>query len=179
MAHYGSAVEYGLHCLLNLVDGGVPAPSARDLAEFQGGSPSYIAKLFTRMEKAGLVISVEGVRGGFRLARPAAEITVLDVVDALEGGKPIFSCREIRRDCAIFGDRPPKAASQGICGIHAIMQEADEAMRQALARHTLADIAAGVGTRVPAAYRRRGRAWFADRAARRAGPQNSRQEPAS
>ena len=54
MSLYGASVEYGLHCLLYLVDPppGV-TPSSRDLAEFQGVSPSYVAKLFTQLEKAG------------------------------------------------------------------------------------------------------------------------------
>ena len=96
MSLYGASVEYGLHCLLYLVD--LPqevVPSSRDLAEFQGVSPSYAAKLFTQLEKAGLVASSEGTAGGYRLARPVDEITVLDVVDALEGGKPLFQCRKI------------------------------------------------------------------------------------
>src|SRR5215470_1745430 len=97
MSLYGASVEYGLHCLLYLVDPpqGV-VPSSRDLAEFQGVSPSYVAKLFTQLEKARLVASSEGTAGGYWLARPVDEITVLDVVDALEGGKPLFQCREVR-----------------------------------------------------------------------------------
>ena len=102
MSLYGASAEYGLHCLLYLVDPppGV-TPSSRDLAEFQGVSPSYLAKLFTQLEKAGLVASSEGTAGGYRLARPIDEITVLDVVDALEGGKPLFQCREVRDRCVL------------------------------------------------------------------------------
>ncbi len=56
MAHIGAGVEYALHCLLNLVEPQENgAASTRDLAEFQGVSPSYLAKLFTRLEKTGLV----------------------------------------------------------------------------------------------------------------------------
>ncbi|MBE0777079.1 Rrf2 family transcriptional regulator, partial [Escherichia coli] len=49
-----------------------------------------------------LVAATEGVRGGFRLARPANEISVLDVVRAIDGDKSIFECREVRERCAIF-----------------------------------------------------------------------------
>ncbi len=54
MSHFGNGVEQALHCLLFLVDregGGVP--SARDLAEFQGLSTSYVDKLFTALERLG------------------------------------------------------------------------------------------------------------------------------
>jgi len=175
MAHIGSGVEYGLHCLLYLVapsEGA--APSTRDMADFQEISPSFVAKLFTKLEKAGVVRSREGIGGGFRLARPADRITVLDVVDAIEGNKPLFDCREIRAQCALFGDRPPATATRGVCGIHAVMLDAEQQMRLALARHTLADIAAGVAGKLPAAQRQRTRDWFDERTkTRRAGRRDS------
>ncbi len=84
MSLSGTRIEYAIHCLLSLVDPPQDVtPSSRDMATFWSISPSYIAKLFARMEKAGLVQSVEGIRGGNRLARPAHAITVLDIVDAL------------------------------------------------------------------------------------------------
>ena len=170
MSLYGTSVEYGLHCLLHLVDrpeGG--QPSSKDLAEFQGISPSYVAKLFTQLEKAGIVRSAEGVRGGFRLARPADRITVLDVVDALEADKPLFQCREIRRNCILYGDTPPKSATQGLCGIHALMRDAERQMRQVLADQTLADLAAGVARKIPASLTRSTSEWFQERQSGRRG----------
>lgn len=164
MSLYGSAVECGLHCLLYLVDppeGG--PPSSRDLAEFQGVSPSYVAKLFTQFEKAGLVESAEGLGGGFRLARPAAEITVLDVADGVEGDKPLFQCREIRRNCVLYGDAPPRSATHGTCAIHAVMLDAERRMREALKGATLADLAGTVADKLPAKFVDRTKGWFQER----------------
>jgi len=170
MAHIGNGVEYALHCLLYLVGRQAEAaPSARDLAEFQGVSPSFVAKLFTRLEKAGLVRAGEGVKGGFRLARPPEQVTVLAVVDAIEGGKPLFDCREVRRNCVLYRDAPPSWATRGVCGIHAVMREAEQEMRQALARHTLADIAAGVSVKVAPQHLEAAETWFQARAAARGG----------
>lgn len=172
MSHFGSGVEYGLHCLWYLVD--PPAgqanrtpPSTRDLAEYQGISVSYVAKLFTRLQKAGIVSAAEGVRGGFRLARPADRISVLDVVDALEGAKPLFECREVRARCVLYGDTPPAWATRGTCGIHAVINEAERHMRESLESHTLADIAGRAGDVVPARHIRKSQAWFQERAAQR------------
>lgn len=177
MSHYGSGIEYGLHCLLHLVGRAADdAPSSRDVAEFQGVSPSYVAKLFTQLEKAGLVAAAEGIRGGFRLARPADTITVLDVIDALEGDKPLFRCREVRRNCVLYGDKPPAHATRGVCGIHAIMLDAEQRMRAALAEHTLADIDNGVAEIFPAAFLRDSRDWFDDRRANRR-PQQKEPKP--
>jgi Rrf2 family protein len=165
---YGSGVEYGLHCLLYLVGaGGIGAPSARDLAEFQGVSPSYVAKLFTQLEKSGLVVSAEGVRGGYRLARPPGEITILQVVDALEGEKPLFQCREIRGRCVLFEGPPPQWATSGMCGIHAIMREAELQMRATLAARTLADLSASVSDKLPPRHADHARQWFQARIQRR------------
>ena len=96
MAHLTNSVEYGIHCLLWLVDPGSGQPSSRDLAELQGISPSFLAKIFPKLEKAGIVNAVAGIHGGYRLARAPAKITVLDIVDAIEGDKPLFDCQEIR-----------------------------------------------------------------------------------
>ena len=62
-------------------------PGGRDLAELPGVPVEYVAKLFTKLQEAGLVVATEGVRGVFRLARPAESISVLDVVTATEGEK--------------------------------------------------------------------------------------------
>lgn len=177
MALYGANVEYGLHCLLLLVrmpagtgtgtGGAALPPSAGDLAVYQGVSPSYLAKTFTRLEKAGLVRATEGAGGGFELARPAAEISVLDVADALEGGKRLFDCQDVRHRCILYADAPPAWATAGTCGIHAVMLQAERQMRQVLGATSLADLAAGLAPKVPADFERQARAWFAERAARR------------
>lgn len=171
MSLYGSSVECGLHCLLYLVEPPDDrSPSSRDLAEFQGVSPSYVAKLFTRLEKAGLVASAEGVGGGFRLARPAERITVLDVVDALEGDKALFRCRDIRENCILYGDAPPKWETRGVCSIHAVMIEAEQRMRAALGERSLADLAEEVRGKLPTRILDDRTAWFRDRHAARRRP---------
>jgi len=174
MAHIGSSVEYGLHCLLWLVEPSETPPSSRDLAELQGVSPSFMAKILPKLEKAGFVAASEGIRGGYRLARPPEEITVLDVVDALEGRKPLFDCQEIRSRCALYGGKPPARSLTGVCGIHAVMLRAEQSMREELARTTLADIAKGVQRKMPAGFSTQVQAWFNDRAAART---EARSEP--
>jgi len=168
MAFYGASVEYGLHCLLHLVEGHAQGqPSARELAEFQGLSPSYVAKLFTLLEKAGLVTAGEGIGGGFRLARPPEKITVLDVVDALEGDKPLFECRDVRDKCILYCKELPRPKRQGICSIHAVMLEAERRMRESLAKRNLAALAAEVKTKSSVENRKVRMQWFGTRIAER------------
>jgi Rrf2 family protein len=169
MAHITTGVEYGLHCLLYLVDPRDSADTAaqasvRDLADLQGVPVEYVAKLFTKLQKAGLVVAAEGARGGFRLARPAGSISVLDVVVAIDGEKDLFECREIRGRCAVFGGKPPAWSGRGVCTIHAVMIEAAARMNEVLAAHTLADIAATVAAKVPRDFNDQIVNWLAKRA---------------
>lgn len=163
MAHLGNGVEYGLHCLLWLTGNPDERASSRDLADLQGISPSFVAKLFPRLEKAGIVEAGEGVRGGYRLARPALRISVLDVVDAIEGPKPLFECQEIRGRCAVFGGKAPAWSTDGVCSVHAVMLRAEQAMRRELARTTLAELAAVAGKKAPEGFTQDIRTWLNDR----------------
>jgi Rrf2 family protein len=168
MAHITTGVEYGLHCLLYLVDNR-PEPqqaSVRDLAELQGVSAEYVAKLFTKLQKARLVVAAEGARGGFRLARPAELITLFDVIVAIDGSKALFECREIRGRCAVFGGDPPAWATRGTCSIHAIMLEAEARMREVLASHNLASLAATVAAKAPSEFSRAISTWMENKGPR-------------
>lgn len=177
MAYISSASEYVLHCLLYLAGGeaGVREASVKDLAELQGVPAEYLAKLFTKLNKAGLVVATEGVKGGFSLSRPADRISVLDVVNAIEEGKPLFDCREIRSRCAIFGDEPPAMATQGVCAIHAVMLEAEARMRDVLASHSIGDLAQRALNKAPEGYGPAIVQWLGDRTgSRRVGRQASK-----
>jgi Rrf2 family protein len=163
MAHLGNGVEYGLHCLLWLVDAQGRPASSRDLADLQQVSPSFLAKIFSKLEKAGIVLSSEGIRGGYQLARQPGEITVLDVVDAIEGDKPLFDCQEIRGRCALFGDNAPGWATDGVCAIHAVMLRAEKRMREELAATSMADLAGVLAGKMPADMPDQVRTWLSGR----------------
>jgi len=162
MSFYSAGVEYGIHCLLYLTDekGDSREVSVRSLAELQGVPQELLAKVFTKLAKAGLVAATEGVRGGFRLARPADEITVLDIVRAIDGDKSIFECREIRGRCAVFDGSPPDWVLQGTCGIHAVMLTAQKRMEEALAQQTVLDLARRTGRKAPPEFNEQVIRWI-------------------
>jgi Rrf2 family protein len=164
MAHLTTSAEYGLHCLLWLSCSNDTPLSSRELAQFQGISPTFVAKIFSKLEKAGIVSASEGVRGGYLLARSPKDISILEIVDAIEGEKPLFDCQEIRGRCAVFGTRPPAWAINGVCAIHAVMLRAEKAMRQELARESLGDVARAVDRKAPVEFSNDVQAWFAHRA---------------
>src|SRR5258708_36343063 len=169
MAHISTAVEYGLHCLLYLArpSGDPVVASARDLAELQAVPPEYLAKTFTKLRRAGLVVGSEGISGGFSLARAAEKISVLDVIVAIDGKKPLFDCRNIRIGCAVFGTAAPRWATKGVCSIHAVMLEAEAAMRSVLASRSLADINRRLEAKAPPSFAIDIAQWLSERAATR------------
>lgn len=134
----GDGVEQALHCatlMASLPTGGVLSAAA--MAEFHGVSTSYLLKHLQALSKAGLADTVPGPRGGYRLGRPPAEITLLDVVLAVEGPEPAFRCKEIRQN----GPNPlPASRFKAPCGINAAMLRAERAYRAELRRVTLADL---------------------------------------
>ncbi len=162
MPFISTGVEYALHCLLFLVSRPEKRVEAnvRDLAVLQGVSVDYLAKLFTKLSRAGLVTATEGARGGFALARPAEKISVLDVVVAIDGPKPLFECLEIRSRCAVFGSNAPSWATSGVCSIQAVMLAAEERMRDELSSHTLASLVSQVAGKAPRTFGVQIENWF-------------------
>ncbi|WUH92339.1 Rrf2 family transcriptional regulator [Streptomyces sp. NBC_00433] len=133
-------VEWALHCCVVLTAATEPVPAAR-LAELHDVSGSYLAKQLQALSRADLVRSVQGKAGGYVLTRPPAQITVLDVVTALDGPQPAFVCTEIRRRGPLAA---PAEACTRPCAISRAMATADAAWRAALAEISVADLAASV-----------------------------------
>ncbi|UXT56230.1 Rrf2 family transcriptional regulator [Agrobacterium fabrum] len=134
----GDGVEQAIHSvgmLAGLSEGGVLSAAA--LAEFHGVSTSYLLKHLQSLSNAGIVATVPGPKGGYRLARATDKITLLDIVLAVEGPQPAFRCAEIRQR----GPNPlPGRYFTKPCGINAAMLKAEKVYRAELAKTTIADI---------------------------------------
>lgn len=151
-------VEWALHTCVNLAwaEPGTAVPAARLAAAFGLPAP-YLAKQLQALTRAGVVASTSGPRGGFRLARPAEAISVLDVVVAIEGAEDAFRC------AAIVADSPwasPGADYRSSCVVSQAMRRAELAWRRELAGQSIAEVAATVERRNPGAGRRVGE-WLA------------------
>ena len=151
-------VEWGLHVctVLAVLPEGRALPATR-LAEFHGVPGPYLAKQLQAMAAAGIVESLPGRRGGYRLAKPPSEITLLAVVDAVDGGGAAFRCTEIRRRGPSAGDPScyPRA-----CGIARAMWEAEDAWRRELASRSVADLLGGLAADLHPDVAAKGAAWF-------------------
>jgi Rrf2 family protein len=132
-------VEWTAHACVLLATlppgSGLPASS---LAEFHALAPAYMAKHMQALARAGVVESLRGPAGGYRLGRPAKEITLWDIVIAIEGDERTFQCTEIRQQ-GPCGGSPHEFRKP--CGIHAVFNKAEAAWRAELKSVSIADLA--------------------------------------
>ncbi len=86
--------RYGLRAMLDLAinERTGEAVSVQSIAKRQNISESYLETLISSLKKAGLIKSVRGQNGGYRLAKAAGEVSVGDVLRACEGGIEVVSC---------------------------------------------------------------------------------------
>ena len=95
--------RYGLRALIDLaLYGEEEAVSIQSISARQQISDSYLEQLVRKLKKAGLVTSVRGAQGGYRLAKPAGEISVGDVLRALEGSMKVVDCPENGEACTNY-----------------------------------------------------------------------------
>jgi Rrf2 family protein len=104
--------------------------SARRIAAEMAIPVRFVPHVLTDLSAAGLVMARTGRLGGYRLARPAREITLLDVITAAEGDAR-------RRACVLRGI---PCGTDGFCPVHPVFMAAQDAMLETLAGATLADV---------------------------------------
>jgi Rrf2 family protein len=85
--------RYGIHTMYDLALNGENGPQSIKAIAERGGMPeAYLEQLIAGLKRAGLVTSTRGAQGGYMLSRPADEITVGDVLRALEGNFIFAEC---------------------------------------------------------------------------------------
>ena len=85
--------RYGLRILLDLaLYAGKGPRQMKEIAQSQQISEKYISRLILNLNEAGLIISLRGAKGGLKLALPPKEITLLDIIEAMEGPVCIVEC---------------------------------------------------------------------------------------
>lgn len=122
--------DYGLRGLLYLAK--QPADKlvmASEIASIENMPEYFFSKIFQNLAKAGLVNSYRGSSGGFTLAKSPAEISVREVIEAIEG--PIAVCK-----CVIAPDACEKSAT---CPFHVYWKEAQRSLLSVLDKYTIAD----------------------------------------
>jgi Rrf2 family protein len=128
--------EYGLRCLLQVAGAPDGAPvSISQISAAEGISPEYTAKLMRELRLGELVHSTRGAEGGYRLARPAREISVWAALQVLGGSlysEAFCDCHPGQRDCCV---------RRADCSIRALWRTLEGVLRDTLERISLSDLA--------------------------------------
>jgi Rrf2 family transcriptional regulator, cysteine metabolism repressor len=145
---FSAKTEYGVRLMIELgrQDGGEPT-SLKAISEAEGLPLSYLEHVVADLKRARLVTSTRGAHGGYRLARPAAEIAMDEVVLALEGSVAPMDCFEAlppeRVACSHTGD-----AGQA-CSTRLLWLRVQVGMLKALQGTTLGELVEFAGRATP------------------------------
>ena len=138
--HLLAQEEYGLRCLLELSRHPRDRPrTIHEIAEAEGLSADYAAKLLRELRRGGLVSSTRGAAGGYRLTRAAQDITVWDAIEVLGGSL-------LPDDfCECHAGQRAECVRAANCSLRTLWRNVDEAVRGVLAGVTLHDLHRGEG----------------------------------
>ena len=136
---FSTKAEYGVRLMVALGrrEGGRPVPLAA-LADAETLPLSYLEHLVAKLRDAGLVSSQRGAHGGYRLAVPADEIRLLEVVEALEGPIAPMDCFLTEPDGRIFCSH--ESDGDFACSTKLLWTRVQGGITRALAGTTLAEL---------------------------------------
>jgi Rrf2 family protein len=133
-----SRTEYGIRVLVTLArSSDTGCLSLSEIARREKLPHAYLEQLVGDLRRAGLVTATRGQAGGYRLARPAAEIAMTDAVRALEGPLIEMPCAGV--DDLEHCDRPQP------CSVHEVFQRVYESLSVSLGATNLAEVVATAG----------------------------------
>jgi len=135
---FSSATEYAIRGLSELAARNIDGPIMLDELVAGTGLPrDFVAKIFQKLVRAGILRSAKGRGGGFALAKRQHEITLLEIVEAIEGPRLLDACVVGLEKC---NDHMP-------CSQHDLYKPIRQRLKDYLATTTLADMAASLRTK--------------------------------
>lgn len=127
-------MDYALRALTYLAGrNGTKGCTLNDIAAHTAVSSQFLAKIIEQLAQRGLVRSRRGPGGGYVLARQPSEVSVNDVIEAVEGPVTLNACTGAEVDCALLP----------ACGMTSFWQHAQERLIEVFSQTTLADVQMG------------------------------------
>src|SRR5689334_25223796 len=99
MLRLSKKADYALLALRHLAASKREAVSARELAETYDLPPELLAKVLQKLVRSRYLTSIQGIRGGYGLAKPASAISVADVIQSIDGPLTVTACSETNHNC--------------------------------------------------------------------------------
>jgi Rrf2 family transcriptional regulator, iron-sulfur cluster assembly transcription factor len=132
MSLLSKSCVYGLRAAVYVVakQDGRPYVSIREIADDLGISFHFLTKILQQLTESGIMLSYRGPKGGVALAKPAAKVSLMQVIESLDGPGVLRSCILGLEGC---GDRKP-------CALHKEWASRRGELRDLFARSSLADV---------------------------------------
>jgi Rrf2 family protein len=133
MLRLSKKADYALIAMKHLAQrsAGAHSSSAREIAEQYDIPIELMAKVLQRLVRTGLLVSTQGTRGGYTLSRPAASVSVADVIKAIDGPLTVTACSSEKNDCEQYSK----------CSIRDSLWQIRERIAAALGTVTLSEMA--------------------------------------
>jgi Rrf2 family protein len=148
--YISAKVDYAVRAMCAVAAVGDQAITAESLATSQGLPPKFLESILNDLRRAGLLRSQRGADGGYRLARPAKDITVADIIRPLDG--PLAEVRGLRPEAASY-----EGAAEHLQQVWIAVRSS---LRSVLEAVTLADIVAGTLPRSVVQLTEKPEAWI-------------------
>ncbi len=100
MFNVSTKTQYGLRAMVRISQAGEDGVCVADIAQLEGISPKYLEGIVANLRSSGLVLSQRGKNGGYRLARQAQNISMLELITALEGSITPVACCDSGQGCS-------------------------------------------------------------------------------
>ena len=138
---FTKAEEYGIHGVIYLAERNDSAVTPlSEISEAKDIPEKFLAKIFQSLSRAGIVRSHRGVRGGVPLAKAPAEITVKEVLEAIQGPYHLSKCIKDDQICE----------RSELCALRQLLRAAEERLVSVFEEHTIADLMSTAKTRATA-----------------------------
>ncbi|WP_160044047.1 MULTISPECIES: RrF2 family transcriptional regulator [Paenibacillus] len=139
---FSKSTDYALHALIHLANSERRQNiGIKELSSTLGVSESYLSKIMSKLRQDGIVRAVSGVNGGYELARPAEQITFLDVIQVIEGRQELFECSNLNSEqhLLLAEENPQEHDSQRKCEclVKKVMDGAERQLNEYLREHSI------------------------------------------
>lgn len=122
--------DYAVRCVLYLTKEGNRVVSAKEISESMLVPKSFLAKILQRMSKRGIVTSTQGNGGGFQLSKPPGQVTLFEVIEAVQGPSVTSICAVDNRKCQL----------SKTCSVHPVWVELREKIDERLKAENFAKL---------------------------------------
>lgn len=124
--------DYAIRCILHMSEEPERVSVVDEISKSKNIPKSFLAKILQRLVKAGIVFSLRGVKGGFHLAKEPKDISLLTVIEAIEGPISINKCVLDKRICNLTGS----------CTVHPVWLEIRREIEEKLSKKTFDELLA-------------------------------------